>query len=95
MAEDRSVLHIAEEIISGDRERTYGSPGFNLQSIAQFWQVYLERKNPGVPLNEITMADVCQMMVLLKAARLLNSPNHLDSMVDQCGYIALQQKVKP
>lgn len=80
-----SVLDKAEEIISGDRERTYGDPGKNLTVIADMWSAYV-----GV---ELTSHDVCNMMVLLKVARLRNSPSHEDSMVDIVGYTLLNEKV--
>jgi hypothetical protein len=44
------------------------------------WTAYL-----GHP---VTAADVCNMMVLLKVARLRNGP-HRDSNVDGAGYMAL------
>jgi Domain of unknown function (DUF6378) len=89
----KDILAKAKEIIYGDREQTYGSPGFNLKSIADFWTVYLRRKNPGSLIQDVTMEDVCQMMILLKTARLINNPGHIDSLVDQCGYAALQERV--
>lgn len=89
----KDILQKAKEIIYGDREKTYGNPGFNLQSIADFWTVYLRRKNPDVHIDAVTMTDVAQLMILLKTARLINSPSHIDSLVDQCGYAALHERV--
>jgi hypothetical protein len=89
------VLAKAKDIIYGDREKTYGTPGFNLESIAQLWTVYLKRRNPACEmLDPLTKADVCQLMILLKTARLINNQGHLDSLVDQCGYAALQERVQ-
>jgi hypothetical protein len=81
-----TVLHEAERIIYGDREKTYGSPSKNLQVIAEMWNAYLG--------NEVclTAQDVCVMMILLKAARLKNTPGHRDSVVDICGYAALMER---
>lgn len=98
-----NVMTQAEAIIYGDREKTYGHPSLNLYTIAQFWTTYVKRKAAvcraqnlpmmnGVP--DITIDDVCQMMVLLKTARLLNDPSHHDSQVDQVGYIALQERCR-
>lgn len=103
----KNLLENANSIIYGDREKTYGHPALNLQTIAEMWTVYLHRKaaverakspllammtGPGDHLPEITINDVCQMMVLLKTARLLNDPTHLDSLTDQAGYVALQER---
>ena len=40
------------------------------------------------------MDDVCQMMILVKQARLINDSTHHDSQVDIAGYIALQERVQ-
>ena len=79
-----SVLDEARRIIYGDREKTYGSPSKNLKVIARFWGEYL-----GTSLSP---EDVCVMMILLKAARLRNTPGHRDSVVDICGYAALIER---
>lgn len=86
-----TVLSEAESIIYGDRERTYGKPGKNLEAIALFWAAYLVSKH-GVAIR-LSPEDVCAMMRLLKEARLMNQPNHRDSIVDLCGYAALQDRV--
>lgn len=79
-----TVLHEAERIIYGDREKTYGHPSKNLQVTANFWGEYLG--------TQITAKDVCVMMMLLKIARLRNDINHRDSVVDTCGYAALIER---
>lgn len=86
-----SVLDEARKIIYGDRERTYGKPSKNLEGIARMWSAYLA--NRSTDLNAPLHAkDVAAMMILLKAARLANSPNHRDSVVDICGYAALIER---
>lgn len=92
-AQHKDILQTAKEIIYGDREEAYGTPGFNLKSIGDLWSVYLRRRNPSQVLEDVTMEDVCQMMILLKTARLINKPGHIDSLVDQAGYAALQERV--
>lgn len=109
-----NVMTQAEAIIYGDREKTYGHPSLNLETIAQLWTVYFRRKAViekakfeqqfgeldlnGARLESlipaVTIDDVCQMMVLMKSARLLNDPSHHDSQVDQIGYIALQERCR-
>lgn len=80
-----NILDEANSIIYGDREKTYGNPAKNLNNIANFWSVYLD--------VEISAQDVAQMMVLLKLARLMNTPNHRDSLVDAVGYLALVERI--
>jgi hypothetical protein len=89
-----NALQKAEEIIYGDREKTYGHPAINLNRIARYWQTYLESRvtdpfSAGAPL---TAQDVAQMMILVKIARLNNQPDHEDSIVDICGYAALIER---
>lgn len=79
-----SVLDEANKIIYGDREKTYGKPSKNLDTIAKFWGEYL-----GIQLEA---KDVAVMMILLKTARLRNDINHRDSIVDICGYAALIER---
>lgn len=93
-AKQKTILEEAQEIIFGDRERTYGSPDQNLQVIGELWTAYLlgtvnKRNKVAVDVN-----DVCNMMVLLKVARLINTPEHRDSQVDAIGYIALMNRVQ-
>lgn len=93
-SEKKSALDTAKEIIYGDREEAYGSPRFNLDSIAQFWNVYLNRKHPDMPDHQMTAEDVAQFMILLKMARLIHNPTHFDSITDQIGYAALQDRIQ-
>jgi len=80
-----SIADKAKEIIYGDRESCYGDPGKNLRVVAGMWSAYLG--------CDITANDVCNMMVLLKLARLKNTPCHEDSMVDIVGYTLLQERI--
>ncbi len=84
-ADRKPILEEAHEVIYGDRECTYGDPGKNLRTIASMWSAYLDK--------EVTYRDVCNMMVLMKVARLKNTPDHRDSLVDIAGYTALQDRV--
>ena len=87
-----NILTEAQEIIYGERERTYGDPGKNLSCIADMWMLYLHHKyGAGFPLD---FNDVCAMMRLVKEARMINTPGHRDSMVDMAGYTALQERVQ-
>jgi hypothetical protein len=80
-----NILDEAQSIIYGDREKTYGNPAKNLNNIANFWSIYLDK--------EISAQDVATMMVLLKLARMMNDPSHRDSLVDAVGYLALIERI--
>lgn len=88
-----SILKEANTIIYGDREKTYGHPSKNLNTIAKMWNAYIQGKTPDLAVvGELNAKDVATMMVLLKAARLANDPSHRDSLVDICGYAALIER---
>lgn len=89
MGAARTVLEEAQEIIHGDREKTYGKPSKNLDCIAQMWNAYLTSRGG----EEINAKDVCCMMSLLKIARLANSQGHRDSVVDGAAYLALIERI--
>lgn len=90
--ETKSILDEAKDIIYGDREKTYGAPDKNLVAIAGYWSNHLLTRF-GV-YHDITGADVCIMMTLLKAARLGNDVTHRDSLVDAVGYLALLERIQ-
>ena len=85
---NESVLAEAERIIYGDREKTYGKPSKNLETIAVMWQSFLDARGDV----SLTAKDVAVMMILLKSARLGNDLDHRDSVVDICGYAALIER---
>lgn len=90
LAPSKTALRLAEEIIYGEREQTYGAPDKNLKVIAEYWTTHL---NASYGKNlRLTVDDVCGMMMLLKQARLANSPKHVDSLVDLIGYAALKDR---
>lgn len=94
--EEINILLKANEIIYGDREKAYGSPRFNLDTIAKFWTLYLHRlfHSWGIEGATLQAEDVAQMMILLKTARLIHNPTHVDSLTDQAGYAALQHRIQ-
>lgn len=73
-------LDKCKEIVMGARQENYGSPEDNFRRIADLWTDYLNR--------DIEPHDVAIMMILMKAARLMNNPSHLDSWIDIAGYAA-------
>lgn len=78
--------HIADEakrITSGGRRKTYGMPEDNFQRIATMWNAYLNISGRDAAITPI---DVAAMMRLMKEARLVETPGHLDSFIDIVGY---------
>jgi hypothetical protein len=84
-----SILKEANTIIYGDREKTYGHPSKNLQTIALMWEAYLNARKHAEP---VTPKDVAAMRMLVKVARFANDPDHRDNLVDICGYAALIER---
>jgi Domain of unknown function (DUF6378) len=68
-----------------ERESQYGPPGVSLRRTAAAWSALL-----GV---EITPSDVCLMMIVLKASRLMHDSGQSDSWVDIAGYAAIGGEV--
>lgn len=67
--------------VCGERLKEYGSVESNFGRIAALWNVWLSKKN-------VTLGpeDVAAMMILMKMARLMENPFHLDSSIDAGGY---------
>ncbi len=86
----KDILQQAHENIYGDREGTGGNPAYTLETIAEYWRVYLERKHSV--LVALLPDDISTMMILLKIARLMRRPGHRDSLVDIAGYAGLIDK---
>jgi hypothetical protein len=86
---EMTVLKEAHAIIYGDREKTYGHPSKNLNTIAVMWNAYLNAKKDE---EEINAKDVAALMMLVKVARFANDPTHRDNLVDICGYAALVER---
>ena len=91
----RTVLDKAQDIVYGDREKTYGDPDKNLRAIAKMWTAYLEsRLNLRHLPVSLSSADVCWMMALLKASRASNDLSYEDNVVDAVGYLANIERCK-
>lgn len=83
--EERSILDEAEEIVNGARQAAYGHPLDDFTKTAKMWS--------GLFGVEITAEQVALGMMAVKMSRLLNTPNHRDSMVDIAGYAKTYQMV--
>lgn len=73
-------------IVTGARLGAYGKPEKNFERIARLWNAYLENRPPTAPGIRLIDLDVAQMMVLVKMARMAETPAHRDSIVDILGY---------
>lgn len=86
------VLNEAATLIVGDRQSDYGTPEENFARIAGYWNIYLSKKYKGLDVDPITPREVSDMMMLLKIARLANSPKR-DSYVDIGGYSGISAEL--
>jgi hypothetical protein len=80
----RTVLTDAAAIVYGDREKTHGEPGKNLEAIASMWRPIFG--------TSVTPEQVCLAMIALKVARAINNPAHRDHWLDIVGYVALAER---
>ena len=67
------------------RGSAYGSPLVNHQRIADLWSAYLR--------TEIKPEQAAMMMALLKVSRLIQSPDHADSIHDLAGYVEVYRQI--
>lgn len=81
-----AVLREAEKLITGDRNKTYGSPVENFDVTAALWTQQLGHKLKAG--ESFTATDVALLMIQLKMARLRTSPGTRDHYVDISGYAA-------
>ena len=73
------------ETICGPRLDAYGPPQDSFQQIAEFWEAYLKRRQPG-PLQG---RDVANMMQLMKISR--NAVHRTrDNTIDIIGYAVIE-----
>ena len=64
------------------RGRQYADPATNHLRISHLWSTYLERY--------VSPEQVAGCMALLKIARSMESPKHLDHYIDAAAYLAIQ-----
>lgn len=80
----------AKRIVSGARRAAYGKPEQNFERISAMWTAYAKAK--GWPI-EFEASDVSPMMILMKLARVVETKDHRDSMVDIVGYCLTMAEV--
>lgn len=76
----KEILDNATYCVCGDRDKEYGGPENNFETIAGLWSAYLK--------YEINSVDVAAMLALLKIARISSGQNKADNWVDLAGYAA-------
>ena len=85
MTVQSDLLKDIAEIVSGERSRNYGSPKINLdQRTAELWNTYLQM----MPHDGVDGVDVCNLMILLKMARIMEDRYVKDNYADIAGYAA-------
>ena len=85
----QEVIELVTQAVMSDRNQDYTPPEQNFQRIADLWNVYLEGR------TEVTPYDTSIMMVLVKVARIMQSPHLVDHLVDIAGYAACAGDVLP
>ena len=75
------ILRDADILTHGPRDDIYGDVITNHERISRLWSVVLE--------TEITPAQAALCMALVKVARLIQTPDHIDSFVDGAAYLAI------
>ena len=92
MSTKENILALAKELISKDREGTHGDAKQNHEQIAEFWNIYLDKKLK--PVAAITSDDVATMMALLKISRSTQGEMNMDDYIDGAAYLAIAGELK-
>lgn len=82
----KSILHEAIDITQGARAKAYGDAAEN-------WQTTVDIFN-AMTGYELTPAEGVKFAFAMKFARLKNSPDHHDSVVDLAGYSWVYSQVE-
>lgn len=84
-----TILDEAAKLVYGARNQSYGHPRENFSNIASFWNAWMDARKETI----FTPTDVAVMNILQKVARLANTPDHRDSLVDIAGYSATIERL--
>ena len=79
------VIGEAQRIVTGARCAAYGPPEDNFRRISDLWNAHLINTGRTAVFEP---RDVAAFMILMKMARLAETPDHRDSIVDIIGYAA-------
>ena len=91
MSIQSKLLKEVSEVVAGARNKDYGPPKVNLdQRTAALWNAYLNAIRPQYNYLDATLdgVDVCNMMILLKMARIMEDATVKDNYADIAGYAA-------
>jgi hypothetical protein len=87
MSTQSDLLREVADIVSGSRSKDYGPPGINLDyRTATLWNAYMKIAKPAY--DSLDGVDVCNMMILLKIARVVENGTVKDNYADIAGYAA-------
>ena len=87
MSTQSDLLKEVAEIVGGERSKDYGPPALNLDyRTAILWNAYLKIASPAY--DSLNGVDVCNMMILVKMARIVESEQKKDNYADIAGYAA-------
>ena len=74
-----NILEEAQKLTTQDRQSVYGHPADDFKKVAVMTQPILDSNiDPRLKHN--------LYMIQVKIARLLNTPDHIDSVIDIAGY---------
>jgi hypothetical protein len=85
----QEVIDLVTQAVLSDRNQDYAPPEQNFRRIADLWNTYLDGR------SVVTPYDTSIMMVLVKVARIIQSPHLVDHLVDIAGYAACAADVMP
>ena len=91
--EKATILQEALDLITTDRNVTYGDPAIQMNCAAQMSTIYLANtlgKNGG----NITAHDLCVIVALMKISRIACGAYKRDNYVDAAGYLAIAGELK-
>lgn len=102
------MLTATAVLVGGQRAQDYGDKTQNHERIADLWNMWLKERQgiwekslnsfiqpmdgEGLP-PFVSSYDVAMMMLLVKVARLMNSPGHQDSHIDIAGYASILEEI--
>ena len=93
------ILDKARKAVLSERNRQYGDPKDNFATIADLWNVYLERRIVEAEEHGLSLVikphDVAVLMILTKVARIAVTPEILDHWIDAAGYAAVGGETAP
>ena len=85
-SEKERLMQEALAIITGARRNAYGTPERNFGRIGLLWTAYLRAAEVIGERNTVDAIHVCHLLDLVKLGRLIETPDHEDSLRDRFGY---------